>query len=128
MIYIKATAKGEPDTPPLTRIFQYIDETDELILYHSIVMLMEKLEKNMKLNVNDALLMYAYYGVSEMRTKKEASFIEKNALTMLSADQVLVGVPETLQTIEFDIIVDSRHEWLVLREPISISRYIMAEE
>lgn len=91
-------------------------------------MLMEKLEKNMKLNVNDALLMYAYYGVSEMRTKKEASFIEKNALTMLSADQVLVGVPETLQTIEFDIIVDSRHEWLVLREPISISRYIMAEE
>ena len=128
MIYIKATVKGEPDTLPLARTFQYADEGDELILHHSVEMIKEKILKNMKLNVNEALLMYAYFVASEMRAKKRAGAIEKDAKTLLSAGQVMVGVPETLRTIAFDAVVDGRREWVVIKEPIPASGYMMAAE
>jgi urease subunit gamma len=128
MIYIKVTVKGETDAPPLTRIFQYSDETDELILLHSVEMIREKLEKNMKLNVNEALLLYTHHVATGMRAKKRAGAIEKSAGSVLSAGQVLVGVPETLRLISFDAVVDSRREWVVLKEPIPTLGYIMAAE
>jgi len=128
MIYIKATVKGEPDVPPVTRIFQYADETDELILHHSVEMVSEKLARNMKLNVNEVLLLYAYCVASEIRAKKRAGTIERNAKKILSAGQVMVGVPETLRTIVLDAVVDGRREGVVLRQPIPASRYIMAAE
>jgi urease gamma subunit len=128
MIYIKATVKGEPDVPPLTRVFRYADKTDELILHHSVEMAREKLGKNMKLNVNEALLLYAYFVASEMRAEKRVGMIEKNAKTILSSGQAMVGVPETLRVLVFDAVVDGRREWVVLRQPISASGYIMAAE
>jgi urease gamma subunit len=128
MIYIKATVKGEADAPPLTRIFQYSDATDELILHHSVGMVKERLEKNMKLNINQVLLLYAYHVAVGVRTKKRAGAIEKSAGSILSPRQVLVGVPETLRTILFDVVVDGRREWVVLEDPIPASEYIMAAE
>lgn len=126
MIYIKATAKGEQDALPLARTFQYSDESDELILQHSVEMIREKLLKNMKLNVNEALLLYAHFVASQIRAKKRADVIEKDARTLLSAGQVMVGVPETLRTIAFDAVVDGRRDWVVLKELIHSSGYIMA--
>jgi urease subunit gamma len=128
MIYIKATVKGEPDAPPLTKVFQYSDDTDELILRHSVEMAKEKLEKNMKLNVNEALLLYAHHVATGMRAKRRAGAIEKSAKQVLSPGQVLVGVPETLRFISFDAVVDGRREWVVLKEPIPALGYIMAAE
>lgn len=128
MIYIKVTTTGERDAPPLTRIFQYTDENDELILHHSVEMARSKLGKNMQLNVNEALLLYVHHVASEVRVKKHAGVIEKSARSILSAGQVLVGVPETLRIIALDAVVEGRHEWIVLKEPIPISRYIMAAE
>lgn len=126
MIYIKATVKGEPDVPPFAKIFQYSDATDELILQHSMQAAKDKLGKNMKLNVNEALLLYAYMVVAEVRSKKRAVEIENEAKTLLSPEQVMVGVPETLRTIRFDAIVDGRREWLTLKEPMQTSVYVMA--
>lgn len=128
MIYIKATAKGEPEAPALTRTFQYADATDELILQHSVEMVREKLLKNLKLNVNEAMLLYAYFVACEIRAKKHAGTIENDAKTVLNAGQVLVGVPETLRTISFDAVVDGRREHVVLSEPVPASGYIMAAE
>lgn len=126
MIYIKATVKGEPDVPPFARVFQYSDATDELILQHSVQAAKYKLDKNMKLNVNEALLLYAYMVVTEVRSKKRAVEIENDAKTLLSPEQVMVGVPETLRTIRFDAIVDGKREWLTLKEPMQTSAYVMA--
>lgn len=128
MIYIRATAKGEQDMPPLVRIFQYPDDTDEIILRHSVEMTKEKIEKNMKLNVNEALLLYTYHVAGAVRAKKRVSVIEKSARRVLSEKQVLIGVAETLSKIHFDAIVDGRREWVVLKEPIPTSSYIMAAE
>nr|WP_294808329.1 urease subunit gamma [uncultured Nitrososphaera sp.] len=126
MIYIKAVARGEPDAASLARVFQYTDSTDELIFQHSIEMAKDKLDRNLKLNVNEAFLLYAYFVATQVRAKKKATEIEKDAKSLLSPDRVMIGVPETLRIITFDAIVDGRREWVTLKEPISISGYVMA--
>jgi urease gamma subunit len=126
MIYIKATVKGEPDVPPFAKVFQYSDATDELILQHSVQAVKDKLGRNMKLNVNEALLLYAYLVATRLRAGKSASEIEDDAKMLLSPAQAMVGVPETLRTIRFDAIVDGRREWLTLKEPMQTSAYVMA--
>ncbi|AIC15734.1 urease subunit gamma [Nitrososphaera viennensis] len=126
MIYIKAVAKGEPDAAPLAKFFQYIDSTDEVILQHSIEMVKDKIDKNLKLNVNEAFLLYAYFVANQMRAKKKAAEIEKDAKSLLSPGQVMIGVPETLRIVTFDAIVDGKREWVTLQEPMSVSSYVMA--
>ena len=36
MIVIKAEVRGEPDVPPFTRVFEYLDESDEQIFFGSL--------------------------------------------------------------------------------------------
>lgn len=126
MIYIKATVKGEQDAPPFAKIFQYSDATDEIILRHSVHAAKDKLDRNLKLNVNETLLLYAYLVAMQLRAGKSAPEIEESAKMLLSPGQVMVGVPETLRTIRFDAIVDGRREWLTLKEPMRTSAYVMA--
>lgn len=126
MIYIKATVKGEPDAAPFAKVFQYSDATDELILQHSVQAVKDKLGKNGKLNVNEALLLYAYLVATQLRARKRAAEIENDARALLSPERVMIGVPETLRTVRFDAIVDGRREWITLREPIQTSAYVMA--
>lgn len=128
MIYIRATVKGESDAPPFTRIFQYSDQTDELILRHSVEMVREKLQRNIRLNVNEALLLYAGIVADNIRAKRSAKNMERDVRRALAANQVLIGVPETMRNITFDALVDGRHEWIVLKEPILSSGYTMAAE
>ncbi|WP_415281678.1 urease subunit gamma [Candidatus Nitrososphaera sp. FF02] len=126
MIYIKATVKGEPDAAPFAKVFQYSDATDELILQHSVQAVKEKLDKNGRLNVNEALLLYAYLVATQLRARKRVAEIEKDARALLSPERVMIGVPETLRTVRFDAIVDGRREWITLREPMQTSAYVMA--
>ena len=127
MIYIRATAHGEPDVPPLVRVYQYSDDGDELILEHSAAMVLEKLGKNLKVNVNEAMLLYCHHIVRGIREKKRADAIEKSAKNVLVAGQVMVGVPETLRTISLDAIVDVRREIIMLREPLPSAGYAMIQ-
>ena len=77
MIYIRATAHGEPDMPPLVRVYQYSDDDDELILEHSAAMVHEKLGRGLKVNVNEAMLLYCHHVVRGVRAKKRAEAIKK---------------------------------------------------
>ena len=126
MIYIKAMAKGEPDTAPLAKIFQYSDSTDELILKHSVEMVKDRLDKNLKLNVNEVFLLYANFVATQIRAKKKVDWIETSACSLISPSQVMIGVQETLRIITFDAIVDGRREWLTLKEPLAVSRRKLA--
>jgi urease gamma subunit len=129
MIYVKATVKGEQDMALFTRVFQYSDETDELILHHSVEMVNEKLGKKGRINVNEALLAYCHYVASQLREGRRAGAIEKGASKILSAEQVMIGVPETLRTIALDAIVDERRVQLTLNQPIAATGgYAMAAE
>ena len=126
MIYIRATAHGELDVPPMVRVYQYSDGDDELILEHSTAMVQEKLGRGLKINVNEAMLLYCHHITREMRAKKRAEAIEKNVKNVLVADQVMVGVPETLRIIMLDAVVDGRREVITLREALPSAGYIMA--
>ena len=61
-----------------------------------------------------------------MRDRKSQDEIENSAHGIVSSDQVLIGVPETLREMSFDVIVDDFPEQRIkLFEPMKISNYMM---
>ena len=127
MIHIKATVKGEPDTAPFTQTFLYADKSDERVFYKSWEMIKEKLDKKLRINVNESLIIYCAYVVSEVRAHKPVRAIEKNAQKILSASNVMIGVPETLTKITFEAKIDKLPKtWITLKGPIPRSNYILA--
>jgi urease gamma subunit len=127
MINIKATVKGEPDTAPFMRIFTYARKSDEQLFYSSVEMIKEKLDKNLKININESLIIYCAYVVSELRTRKTISLIESNAQKILTPHKVMIGVPESLRKITFEANIDKLPKRrLTLKEPITTTNYILA--
>ena len=127
MIHISATVKGEPDTDPFTQTFIYVDKSDEQIFYDSVGMINDKLDKNLKINLNESIMIYCEYIVKKVRDRKAVRVIEKSAQKILRADKVMIGVPETLRRIIFEVRIDKlpkRH--IILKEPIPTSDYILA--
>jgi urease gamma subunit len=121
MIVIKAEVKGEPDTPPFKRIFEYHDESDEEIFFASLNMIREKFSKKLRLNTNETIALYCGYVVDQLRAQKSTDTIEKNAQIIFS-ENVMIGVAETLRTISFDVILDnSLKKKITLHEPILTS-------
>jgi len=126
MIHLKIEVKGEPDVPPLTRVFEHDDKTDEQIFFSSVDIVKEKLTRNLKINANEALLVYCAYIVSELRGGKREDIIEKNSSKILSAHNVMIGVPETLRKITFEAMIDDLPKQVIIfDEPIPISNYIL---
>jgi len=129
MIHLKIEVKGEPDVPPLTRIFEHWDKTDEQIFFNSVDMVKEKLVRNLKINTNEALLVYCAYIVNELRSRKSKNTIEKNASKILSTHNVMIGVPETLRKITFEAMIDDLpKEVIIFEKPIPVSDYILTTE
>ena len=126
MIDIKAEIKGEPDTPPLIRVFEYKDKSDDLIFYSTVEIIKQKIARNLKINANESLIMYCAYIVSELRAHKSINSIEKNASKILSTDKVMIGVPETLRKIRLEAMIDNMpKKQITLDEPMPTSSYIL---
>jgi len=126
LIYIKITVKGEPDTSPFTRVYQYSSKSDEEIFTNSEIMTKDRLEKNLKININEAILVYSAFIVSELRDGRQIEQIQKNASHILSPEQVMIGVPESLRKMSFEVILDDGcMKFIVLITPIQISDYIL---
>ena len=126
MIYIKITVKGEPDTSPFTKVYQYSSKSDEEIFINSAILIKDRLDKNLKININEAILVYSSFIVSELRDNIPIEQIQKNASQLLSPEQVMIGVPETLRTMSFEVMLDDGYmKFIVLNTPIQISDYIL---
>ena len=129
MIHLKVEVKGEPDVPPFTRIFEHGDKTDEQIFFNSVDIVKEKLARNLKINTNEALLVYCAHIVNELRAGKSKNIVEKNASKILSTHNVMIGVPETLRKITFEATIDDLpKEVIIFEEPIPIGDYILTTE
>jgi urease gamma subunit len=129
MIHLKIEVKGEPDVPPFTRIFEHGDKTDEQIFFNSVDIVKEKLTQNLKINTNEALLVYCAYIVNELRSGKSKDTIEKNASKILSTHNVMIGVPETLRKITCKAILDNLPKKVIIfEEPIPIGDYVLTTE
>lgn len=126
MISIKVLVKGESDVPPFTKMFEFSDN-DESIFLNVIEMVKDKLSRNLKLNVHEALLVYCAYLVSEIRANKSESDITNNSSKVLTRNDVLIGVPETLREITFNVNIDNLQKKIIrLIEPIPTANYVMS--
>lgn len=127
MIDIKATVKGESDTASFTRVFLYADKSDEQVFYKTVEMIKEKLDKNLRININESLIIYCAYVVSELRARRTISIIERNAQKILTPRKVMIGVPESLRKITFEAKIDKLPKRrITFKEPITTSNYILA--
>lgn len=126
MTLIKITVKGEPDVSPFTRTFQYSSKTDEEIFANLISMVKDKLDRNLRININEAITAFSALVVSELKDGKSIEQIQKNASSLLKPEQVMIGVPETLQQMSFEVTLDDGNKRLVVLDtPIRISDYIL---
>lgn len=126
MIYVKITVKGEPDTSPFTRIHQYSSKADEEVFINSAAMIKDRLGKNLKININEAIVVYSAFIVSELRDGRSIEQIQKNVSRLLNPEQVMIGVPETLRKMSFEVMLDDGYmKLIVLNTPIRISDYIL---
>jgi len=126
LIHVKITVKGEPDTSPFTRIFSYPKKSDEEIFMNSAIMIKERLDRNLKINTNEALIVYSSYIVSELGENRPVEQIQKDSYKVLSPDQVLIGVPETLREMSFEVKLDDKPTQIVILDtPIPVSDYIL---
>ena len=121
------TVQGEPDTAPFTRIYQFYNKTDYIILSNSIKTINNKLSRKMKININETLYIYLNYIIDQLRSHKKRNEIIINASKLLTPDQVMIGVPESLRKINFNIKLESTQRLrITIKEPISTTSYILA--
>jgi len=127
LIDVAVTIQGEPDTVPFTRIFRFYNKADYTILSKLIKSINDKLSKDMRINLNETLYIYLNYIIKELRLHRKTNEMITNASTLLTPDQVMIGVPESLRKISFNILMPNS-QWLniTIKEPISTSGYILA--
>ena len=81
----------------------------------------------MRININETLYIFLYYIIDALNLHKKRDEIITNASKILTPDQVMIGVPESLREIKFDLKVDSmRRRQIIITEPISTTTYILA--
>jgi len=89
-------------------------------------MIKDRLDRDLKININEAITVYSAFIVSELRDGKPIEQIQKNVSHLLSPEQVMIGVPETLRKMSFEVILDDNLvKLIVLNTPIRISDYIL---
>ena len=124
---VAVTVQGEPDTVPFTRIFRFYNKTDYIILSKLIKSINDKLSKDMRINLNETLYIYLNFIIKELRLHRKTNEMITNASTLLTPDQVMIGVPESLRKISFNILMpNSQRLKITIKEPISTSGYILA--
>ena len=87
---------------------------------------MERIQKKLKINLNEVLTIFLDFLVREYRKKSGVDEIKDNLSKLLTHDQVLIGVPELVKNIEFSGIIDTNPKLtVVLDEPILIPEYVI---
>lgn len=120
----KVTVKGEPDAHPLIKDFHFDGEIDLIVLSNTAKMIGDKLSKRAKINVNEVLLIYLNYFIFGLKSNTKISDMRAHVSTLLSYEQVMMGVPETLREIRIDVTGDGiSKRRIVLNNPIPTPKY-----
>ena len=126
MIDIQITIKGENVQNSSFKKYYYPHESDEEIFFNSVQLVVARVEKKLKLNLNEVLTIFLDFLVREYRKKSDIDEIKDNLSKLLTHDQVLIGVPEFVKNIEFSGIIDTNPKLtVVLDEPILIPEYVI---
>ena len=83
----------------------------------------------MRININEALYIYLNYIINQLRLHKKKSEIITNVSKLLTSNQVMIGVPESLRKLKFNINTKSKQKLdITVTEPISTTGYILAAD
>lgn len=121
---IDITVKGEPDVAPFTKTFQF----EESIFFESLKIIKERLAKNLSLNINETLVLYAGFVTISLNEEKTLSEIQEHLSKLLMPHQVMIGVPESLQELVFSVFTNSEKQVFTVTTPIQTSQYLLCEE
>lgn len=125
MIHVKAIVMGDAYIQPLTKIFQDDSKSENVFLF-SVNIIKARLAKNLRINLNEALLVYCAYIINELRCGKSIVSITNNAKKILSTDNVMIGIPESIRKLSFEVTLDNKPKvTITLDEPIPTSDYIL---
>lgn len=82
----------------------------------------------MKININETLYIYLKYVIDQLRSNRNnRSEIKKNIPRLLTPDQVMIGVPESLRKLVFNIKLERTQRLrLTITEPIPTTSYVLA--
>ena len=83
----------------------------------------------MRININEALYIYLNYIINQLRLHKKKSEIITNVSKLLTPNQVMIGVPESLRKVNFNINTEGKQKLdITIIEPISTTGYILAAD
>jgi urease gamma subunit len=83
----------------------------------------------MRININETLYIYLNYIINQLRLHKKKSEIITNVSKLLTSNQVMIGVPESLRKVNFNITTDRKQKLdITVTEPISTTGYILATD
>ena len=81
----------------------------------------------MRININETLNIYLNYIINQLQLHKKSNEIISNLSKLLSPDQVMIGVPESLRKINFKISAEKKQKLnITITEPISTTSYILS--
>ena len=112
--------------PPFTKIFEY-DSDSENIFFLGVDVIKNRLSQNLRININETMLLYAGLIASEIRVGKSIAEIKEMAESCRSAKKVMIGVPESMRKVVFEVKIDEKPKQIItLTEPIPTTDYILA--
>ena len=116
--------EGEDDIKPFTKVFDY-DKSNEFIFFNSIDIIKNKISKNLKLNINETLALFAAFVVISLNNSDPVKKIQEHSSQLLSPNQVLIGVPELLRKLTFSVTTDNMtNKTIVIESPIPTEAFI----
>lgn len=128
MIKIKAIIKGEEDTPPFSKLFEY-DTNSEKIFFNALKIIQTRLSQNLRININETLMLFSGLITKQFREGKSNPEIIDSLSKMLTPEKVMIGVPESLRKISFEVNIDDvPSKTISIVEPISITDYILTSK
>jgi urease gamma subunit len=81
----------------------------------------------MRININETLNIYLNYIINQLKLPKKSNEITSNLSKLLSPDQVMIGVPESLRKINIKISTEKKLRLnITMTEPISTTSYILS--
>ena len=128
MIKIKAIVKGEEDIPPFSKLFEY-DTNSEKIFFNGLKIIQSRLSQNLRININETLMLFSGLITQQLREGKSNPEIVDSLSKMLPPEKVLIGVPESIRKISFEVNIDDiPSKTISIVEPITITDYILTSK
>lgn len=122
---VRVTARGDPDAVPLIKMFQYESRTDEVFVA-SVRHVADLLEKGVRININQVILLFVARVVESLGGGRRRGEAAKDLRGMVAADQVMVGVPEMVRVLEFEVDMGGGDMVrLTARTPIDVPDYAL---